>query len=74
MLIHFVANIGVKFTAALIAPWLAIVAAMVWSLYFNGSSVAVATLYAHRKFDIYINQENYPEYVDKGLLKKKEVE
>ncbi|MBO4572613.1 MAG: hypothetical protein J5762_02455 [Clostridia bacterium] len=74
VLLHFFVYFGIKFTAALFSPWAAIVAVMVCALYFNGLSVAVATLYAHRKFDIYINQENYPEYVDKGLLKKKEVE
>ena len=73
-LLYFAATVGLKFVFSLFSVWLAMIVAAAYLLAFNGASVAAATLYAHHKFDIYINRENYPEYVNKGLLKSDEVE
>ena len=66
---HFTFFFGVKFFAALFSPWLAIACVFLYALFLNGLSVAAATLFAHRTFDIHINKNNYPEYVGKGLYK-----
>ena len=73
-LVHFIAFFGLRFALALFSPWLAIAALAVFSLGGNGLTVAAATLVGHKVFDVHINREYYPEYVDKGLLKKNEVE
>ena len=40
---------------------------------FNSVAIILYTLISHSAFDKYINQEHYPDYVNKGLYKKEEV-
>lgn len=40
---------------------------------FNSVVIILYTLISHSAFDKYINQEHYPDYVNKGLYKKEEV-
>ena len=39
----------------------------------NSLVIVIYTLIAHSAFDKYINQEHYPDFVNKGLYKKEEV-
>ena len=39
----------------------------------NSLVIVLYTLISHQAFDKYINQEHYPDYVNKGLYKKEEV-
>ena len=72
-IIHFLVVVGIKFTAAFLSPYAAVISIFIYALILSGATVAAATLVAHHYFDLLINKDNYPEYVGRGLLKSDEV-
>lgn len=71
-LLYFVLVIIVPFSLILISRYLMILVIMINCLFYDGFSQLISSLYAINKFDKYINKDNYPDYVGKGLSKKEE--
>ena len=50
--------------------WVMMIMVFVYLLFYDGFMMTIASLFSFSKFDKYINKDNYPEYVKKGLLKE----
>lgn len=70
--LFFAVSVALPLWLCTLAVWAALIVLAVYITFAESLFALSATLFAHGVFDKYINQQNYPDLVGKGLYKQKE--
>lgn len=70
-ILYFLVTLVLPVAICLFSVWGAVAVAIFVCAFGDGVQVLVATLFSHSVFDRYINKDNYPELVGKGLSEVK---
>lgn len=68
-LLYFLCSIIIPVGLIMLSQYLVLIVVMILVLFYDGFWQLIISLYSIKKFDKYINKDNYPDYVDKGLQK-----